>query len=136
MDLAAIAADELARRRARCSAAVRRNPAEREAAERHVRLWAGIAAWFGALLPEDLRPYEGWQLWTDHAPREASAAQWRTLLAAELRGAAQAATRRAEREPSAEALTRARHLLALDHPLSLAAGLGPMRWDQEESIAA
>ena len=99
-------------------------------AQRHVRLWCGIAAWFGAVLPDDCRPFDGWQLFTDHAPRDFSVAQWTAALAAELRRAALAQLAVSEQDPQPHQLTRARGLLALDHELSLAAGLPPIGADQ------
>ena len=124
MTPAQIALSEFTRRRANASRAVAQGRMPLRQAEAHVRLWAGIAAWFGAVLPDDCRPFEGWQLWTDHAPRDATPAQWRAMLAAELRRAALTQLAQSERADSTpETLTRARHLLALDHELSIAAGL-------------
>lgn len=121
---AQIALAEFTRRRANAARAVAAGRKQLRQAEAHVRLWAGIAAWFGAVLPDDCRPFEGWQLWTDHAPTDATPAQWRAMLAAELRRAALTQLVQSERaDATPETLTRARHLLALDHELSIAAGL-------------
>lgn len=123
---AQIALAEFTRRRANAARAVAAGRKQLRQAEAHVRLWAGIAAWFGAVLPDDCRPFEGWQLWTDHAPTDATPAQWRAMLAAELRRAALTQLALTEQQGAAatpETLTRARQLLALDHELSIAAGL-------------
>lgn len=130
-DLARMALDELTRRRARAAELVRARRLPQAEAQAAIAMWAGIAAWFGAELPDELRPHEGFQLWTDHAPRAATAAQWQRQLATELRGAAEAALHRLEADPAnMNQQHRTRALLALDDHLSLAAGLPPIGADE------
>lgn len=134
---AEIALAELTRRRANARARVSQRKLQRVTAEQAVARWCGIAAWFGAVLPADLRPYEGMQLWTDHAPRGLPAKDWLHELASQLRRDTQSALARYEAQPNpahpeersvskghAEPLAhRAIALLTLDRDLSLAAGL-------------
>lgn len=133
MNHAAIALHEFTRRRqlARESVAGGLQPIGQ--ASVNIRLWAGIAAWFGAQLPDDARAYEGWQSWLDHAPRGASAAQWQNRLALELRRAALAQLARAEAQPTPASITRARELLALDNELSIAARLPAIGATQDQT---
>ena len=135
---AGIALAELTRRRANAAALVGQGRMRRAEAEQAVARWCGIAAWFGAVLPDELSvhpepvegPHDGHQLWTDHAPRGLPAAAWRCELAHQLRRDTLTALARYEefgKTAQAEPLaTRARHLLRLDLPLSIAAGLGPI----------
>ena len=139
-DKPAIALAELTRRRANASALVGRRKLPLAQAEQAVARWCGIAAWFGALLPEDLRPYEGMQLWTDHAPRGLPAQDWLHEIASQLRRDTQSALTRYEADSKtsqAEPLAnRAIALLTLDRDLSLAAGLPAIGADSDERKAA
>ena len=126
MNLSAAALAEFTRRRTQARQALARGTRASSEAERHVRLWAGIAAWFGAALPDDLRPYADAQGWLDHCPHDCTADQWRRALAAELRRAAEVALAASEHSPAPDLVQRARTLLALDRVLSLRAGLPPI----------
>lgn len=116
-ELAALALAELLRRREALGEALRARQFTRPAAEALAARWCGIAAWHGALLPDELRPHEGVQLWIDHAPRGLTAAQWCHELAIEARRAWAAADHKAPGSDHARALQR------LAAPLCLAARL-------------
>jgi hypothetical protein len=129
--------------------------ADKALAQSHVAKWCALAAWFGAVLPDDLAmfdpiagPPRGKPLWTDYAPPGTSVADWRYTIALELRTYTQRAAAKAEAEspsPSGEglgegpvatpskSLTRARNLLTLDRQLSLAANLPAMGAEQRKA---
>lgn len=139
---AEIALAELTRRRTNARARVSQRKLQRVTAEQAVARWCGIAAWFGAVLPADLRPYEGMQLWTDHAPRGLPAKAWLHELASQLRRDTQSALARYEADgktsQAAPLANRASALLTLDRDLSLAAGLPAIgaASEQYEELAA
>ena len=127
MTNAAIALAELTRRRANAAALIGQRKLRRDHAEQAVARWCGIAAWFEAVLPANLRPHQGWQLWTDHAPRGMTASDWLAELAHQLRrdtlsalARYEAAGKTSQAQPLAQ---RAIALLTLDRTLSIAAGL-------------
>lgn len=125
-----LALAELDRRRAILGQAVADRQLRRPAAEALAGLWCGIAAWHGATLPEDLRPYAGFQLWTDHAPAGMPAADWLLALAHEARRA----FTQAERSEPAGDRTRALRLIA--QPLATAARIPLVEPAAEERKAA
>lgn len=139
MTQAETALTELTRRRANASALVNQRRLPRAQAEAALARWCGIAAWFGAVLPAELRPYEGIQTWLDHAPRGTTANAWRRELAQQLRRDTLAALDRYEqlgKTEQAEPLARrALALLRLDSELSIAAGLPAIGAEPERKAA-
>lgn len=136
---AQIALAELLRRRANAAALLRQGRMPRADAEAAIARWCGIAAWFGAVLPDDLRPYGQIQLWTDHAPKDMSAREWLTEFANQLRRDTKAALDRYEANGKTEQgqplAQRALALLRLDRQLSIAAGIGPIHPEPERKAA-
>lgn len=134
--LSEVALGELTRRRQRAQAMVRTGTLDRAEAETLIRRWAGIAAWFGAVLPPDLRA-GGAVPWIDFIADGQTIEAWRRELAEELRRAAQVALERQDADRDNRDLTaRARGLLALDRRLSIAADLGPFPVTPRAELAA
>jgi hypothetical protein len=157
-----VALAELARVRAYAARQVAMG-ADRAQATAHVAKWCAIAAWFGAVLPDELamystisahpEPVEGRQpqapLWTDYAPPGTPIDAWRHTIALELRSYTQRAVAKAEAEQSpassgealgvgpvfapGKALDRARNLLTLARHLSRAAGLPAMAPEERKA---
>lgn len=118
-DLPTLALQELTRRRSALAGLLDARKITRHVADALAGKWSGIAAWHGAVLPDDLRPYPGFQSWLDHAPAGMPAADWQRELAIEARRAWNAALAAdpAGKDP------RTRTLRELAAPLATAAGL-------------
>ncbi len=118
-DLPTLALQELTRRRSALAGLLDARQITQPVADALAGKWCGIAAWHGALLPEELRPHPGIQCWLDHAPAGMPAADWLRELAIEARRAWHAAL---ANDPTGKD-PRTRTLRTLAQPLATAAGI-------------
>lgn len=128
-NLADMAYEEFATRRANFRSGLRAGMVPRDEAEAVMLHWAAIARYFGAQLPSELCDNEGAQMaWIEFYPPAARVDQLMKEMGAELRRATETAIQRYQENPhKADLRTRVAALIKLDSHLHYRAGLPPLQ---------